>query len=154
MQMERRRWWRLWLIGAAVVVVVAVAGVVLWRGTPVLGQSLTIGYVDMQKALDNHPSRPASEKALQEFFQAKQREFQDRSKSLSAVQRQELDRQLQQQFVQKREELLGGLDKDIRAAVTKVAKDRGFGIVLDRSAVLYGGTDLTDAVITQLRANK
>ncbi len=155
MQMERRRRWPLWLIGGAVVVLVAaVIGVVLWQGTPVLGQSLTIGYVDMQKALDSHPRRAASEKALQEFFQAKQREFQDRAKGLSAVQRQELDRQLQQQFVQKREELLGGLDKDIRAAVTKVAKDRGIGIVLDRNAVLYGGTDLTDAVIAQLRTGK
>ncbi|HET6947380.1 MAG TPA: OmpH family outer membrane protein, partial [bacterium] len=61
-----------------------------------------------------------------------------------------LDRQLQQQFVEKREELLSGLDKDIRTAVDKVAKDRGISIVLDRGVVLYGGTDLTEPVIAQL----
>ena len=127
-----------------------IVSLIVWAGAPVIGQSFSIGYVDMQKALDGHPRRASSEKALQEFFQAKQREFQSRSKTLTAVQRQELDRQLQQQFVEKREELLSGLDKDIRTAVDKVAKDRGISIVLDRGVVLYGGTDLTEPVIAQL----
>jgi outer membrane protein len=104
----------------------------------------------MQKALEGHPRRSASERALQEFFQAKQREFQQRARGLNPQQRQDLDRQMQQQFVQRREELLGGLDKDIREAVTQVAKDRGMTVVLDRTVVLYGGTDLTDAVVAKL----
>src|SRR5438876_2570442 len=104
----------LWLGGAAVVALLVLIGLVAWQSGPVLGQSFTIGYVDMQRALDNHPRKASSERALQEFFQAKQREFQQRVKSLGPVQRQELDRQLQQEFVQKREELLSGLDKDIR----------------------------------------
>jgi outer membrane protein len=66
---------------------------------------------------------------------------------MTAFQRQELDRQLQQQIVEKRNELLGGLDKEIRAAVEEAAKQAGITIVLDRSAVLYGGTDLTENVI-------
>src|SRR5213594_265077 len=103
----------LWLGGAAVVALLVLIGVVAWQSGPVLGQSFSIGYVDMQRALDN---------------------------------------QLQQQFVQKREELLSGLDKDIRAAVEKVGRDRGVSIVLDRTVVLYGGMDLTDAVIAQLAA--
>jgi outer membrane protein len=143
----------LWLVAAGVIVLALLIGVGFWVGlpaVPVLGQSVSIGYVDMQKALEGHPRRAASERALQEFFQAKQREFQQRSKGLSPVQRQELDRQMQQQFAQRREELLGGLDKDIRSAVEQVAKDRGVSLVLDRTVVLYGGTDLTDAVVTKL----
>src|SRR2546426_7949369 len=108
----------------------------------------------MQRALDNHPRKASSERALQEFFQAKQREFQERAKSLGPVQRQELDRQLQQEFVQKREELLSGLDKDIRTAVEKVSRDRGVSFVLDRAVVLYGGVDLTHAGIAQLTAEE
>ena len=153
MQIRGREVRPLWLVAAGVIVIVALAGVGFWVGlpaVPALGQSLSIGYVDMQKALEGHPRRSASERALQEFFQAKQREFQQRSRGLNAVQRQELDRQMQQQFVQKREELLGGLDKDIRAAVEQVAKDRGITVVLDRTVVLYGGTDLTDAVVAKL----
>lgn len=139
-----------WLAAAGAVVIAAVVVLALWAGVPAVGQSFSIGYVDMQKALEGHPRRTSSERALQEFFAAKQREFQQRSKGLSAVQRQELDRQLQQQFLAKREELFSGLDKDIRQAVEKVAADRGVSIVLDRTVVLYGGTDLTDAVVAQL----
>ncbi|HEU5299734.1 MAG TPA: OmpH family outer membrane protein [bacterium] len=139
-----------WLAAAGAVVIAAVVVLAVWAGAPAVGQSFSIGYVDMQKALEGHPRRASSERALQEFFQAKQREFQQRSRGLSAVQRQELDRQLQQQFLAKREELFSGLDKDIRQAVEKVAADRGVSIVLDRTVVLYGGTDLTDAVVAQL----
>lgn len=139
-----------WLAAAGAVVIAAVVVLAVWAGAPAVGQSFSIGYVDMQKALEGHPRRASSERALAEFFQAKQREFQQRSRALSAVQRQELDRQLQQQFLAKREELFSGLDKDIRQAVEKVAADRGVSIVLDRTVVLYGGTDLTDAVVAQL----
>jgi outer membrane protein len=153
MQIRGRRIGPLWLVAAAVVVVALVVGVGFWVGlpaVPAIGQSVAIGYVDMQKALEGHPRRSASERALQEFFQAKQREFQQRSRGLNPQQRQELDRQMQQQFVQRREDLLGGLDKDIREAVEQVAKDRGMTVVLDRTVVLYGGTDLTDAVVAKL----
>src|SRR3989441_10854359 len=139
----------IWLGAGAVAVLFILIGLVAWQGGSVLGQSFSIGYVDMQRALDNHPRKASSERALQEFFQAKQREFQQSAKSLGPVQRQELDRQLQQEFVQKREELLGGLDKDIRVAVEKVSRDRGVSIVLDRTVVLYGGGDLARAGVAQ-----
>jgi outer membrane protein len=139
------------IIAAGVIVIVAVGAVLAWRQTPAFSQSFSIGYVDMPRALDSHPRRASSERALQEFFQAKQREFQERSKNMTAFQRQELDRQLQQQIVDKRNELLGGLDKEIRAAVETAAKQAGVSVVLDRSVVLYGGNDLTEAVITQIK---
>src|SRR3989304_2277028 len=57
-----------------VIVVVLIAVVTLARGgVPAFGQSFAIGVVDMQRALDTHPRKAASERALQEFFQAKQR---------------------------------------------------------------------------------
>lgn len=154
MEIRGRRFPAVWLAGGLIVVVVLglIAALALSPGAPVLGQSFTIGYVDMARAVNAHPRRQASERALQEFFQAKQREFQQRTRGMNAVQRQELDRQLQQQFISKREELIGGLDKDIRSSVENVAQERGVSIVLDRNVVLYGGTDLTDAVIAKLTA--
>ena len=109
------------------------------QGTRELGRSVITQIVGL----------PRSERlrALQEFFQAKQREFQQRSKGMTAFQRQELDRKLQQQILEKRNELLGGLDKEIRTAVETAAKQTGVTVVLDRTVVLYGGTDVTDTVI-------
>jgi outer membrane protein len=68
-------------------------------------------------------------------------------KNMSAAQKQDLQRQVDQGIFKKRAELLGGLDKDIRAAVEKVAKQQGISVVLSREVVLYGGVDLTDQVI-------
>jgi outer membrane protein len=135
------------LIGVGAIVIAVVAALLAMRQAPALGQSFSIGYVEMPRALESHPRKASSERALQEFFQAKQREFAERSKNMTAFQRQELDRQLQQQILEKRNELLGGLDKEIRAAVEEAAKQAGLTIVLDRSAVLYGGTDLTESVV-------
>ncbi|MGH2404895.1 MAG: hypothetical protein ACRDGN_10580, partial [bacterium] len=112
-------------VAVGLVVIIAVAAVLFVRQAPVLGQTFSVGYVEMQRALDNHPRKISSERALQEFFQAKQREFQERSKGLTAFQRQELDRKLQQEILEKRNELLGGLDKELRAAVETVAKQAG-----------------------------
>jgi len=142
-------------IVVGVAVILGLAGALLWRQVPVaMGQSFSVGYVEMQRALDNHPRKASSERALQEFFQAKQREFQERSKTLTAFQRQELDRQLQQQILEKRNELLGGLDKEIRAAVEQVAKQSNVTIVLDRTVVLFGGVDLTESVIKFVKGTK
>ncbi|MDR7521429.1 MAG: OmpH family outer membrane protein [Armatimonadota bacterium] len=137
-------------VGLAVIMGVGLA-LAAPRVTPALGQSFSVGYVEMQRALDSHPRKASSERALQEFVQAKQREFQERSKTMTPLQRQELDRQLQQQILEKRTELLSGLDREIRAAVEIVAKQAGVTVVLDRSVVLYGGTDLTGAVIKQIK---
>ncbi len=139
------------IVAVGLAVVVAVGAAVALRQVPAFGQSFAVGYVEMQRALDGHPRRASSERALQEFYQAKQREFQERSKNMTAFQRQELDRQLQQQILERRNELLGGLDKELRAAVETVAKQAGVTVVLDRSVVLYGGTDLTDAVIKVIK---
>src|SRR2546428_5003586 len=84
----------IWLGACAVAILLILIGLVAWQGGSALGQSFSIGYVDMQRALDNHPRKASSERALQEFFQAKQGEFQQRAKSLTPAQRQELDRQL------------------------------------------------------------
>ena len=140
------------IIAVGVLVILAVAGVLVWKQVPIASaQTFSVGYVDLPRALDSHPRKASSERALQEFFQAKQREFQERSKGMTAFQRQELDRQLQQQILEKRSELLGGLDKEIRAAVETAAKQAGVTVVLDRTVVLYGGTDLTEAVIKQIK---
>lgn len=140
-------------VGGAIVLIALVGGVWLLAGrgaAPVFGQSFTIGFVDMQRALDAHPRKAASERALQEFFQAKQREFNQRAKGLSAEQRQLLDRELQQQVIEKRQELLGGLDKELRTAVEELARAEGVSVVLERAVVLFGGLDMTDQIIKKV----
>ena len=48
-------------IAIAAIVVLAAAGYFAARSGPAFGQSLTIGYVDMARALDAHPGRASAE---------------------------------------------------------------------------------------------
>src|SRR3989442_13254028 len=90
----------IWLGAGAVAIQLILIGLVAWQDGSVLGQSFSIGYVDMQRALDNHPRKASSKRALKEFFQAKLREFQERAKRVGPVQSQELDRQPHQDVVE------------------------------------------------------
>ncbi len=141
-------------IAVAVIVVLAAAGFFVTRGGPgpAFGQSLTIGWVDMARALDAHPRKASAETALKEYAQTQIGDAQQRMKAMTPVQRQDLQRQVDQDIFKKRAELLGGLDKDLRAAIEKVARQQGISIVLSREVVLYGGVDLTDQVIKVLTA--
>lgn len=136
------------LIAGAAIIALAAAGIVgVALIAPVVAQTVTIGYVDMARALDAHPGKASAESAYREFAQAQMADAQQRMKAMAAAQRQDLQRQVEQQILKKRVELLGGLEKDIRAAIQKVAAQQGVSIVLSRDVVLYGGVDLTDQVI-------
>jgi outer membrane protein len=134
-------------LAIAVIVVLAAAGYFVARSGPAMGQSFVVGYVDMARALDAHPGKASAEAALREYAQAQIADAQQKMKSMTPLQRQELQRQVDQQIFKKRSELLGGLEKDIRAAIQKVAKQQGVSVVLSRDVVLYGGVDLTDQVV-------
>lgn len=143
--------WNSRTLGIAIALIVAgavaAAGFYAARSAPAFGQSMTIGYVDMPRALDAHPGKPSAEAALRDYAQAQVADAQQKMKTMNAAQKQDLQRQVDQDIFKKRAELLGGLDKDIRAAVEKVAKKQGISVVLSREVVLYGGVDLTDQVV-------
>ncbi|MDR5682932.1 MAG: OmpH family outer membrane protein [Armatimonadota bacterium] len=139
-------------VGALVAVALAVWGLMVTGGTAI-GQQLTIGYVDMQRALDSHPRKASSEEALNQFARARMTQAQQQARGRSQAEQTRLMQQAQQEILRRRTELLSALDKDIRAAVEKVAREAGVMIVLDRSVVLYGGTDLTEPVIRELKGN-
>jgi len=137
-------------IAAAVIVALAAAGFVVARSGPVLGQSFTIGYVDMARAVDAHPRKASAESALKDYAQSQIADAQQRMKTMAQPQRDDLQRQVNQEILKKRSQLIGGLEKDIRSAIDKVAKQQGVSIVLSREVVLYGGVDLTDLVIKEI----
>jgi len=139
-------------IAGAAIVIAAALGFVVARSAPVLGQSISIGYVDMARAVEAHPRKASAEGALKDYAQTQIADAQQRMKGMTAAQREDVQRQVNTQLLKKRQELIGGLEKDIRAAIEKIAKDQGLGIVLSREVVLYGGVDLTDQVIKAITA--
>ncbi|TMI90777.1 MAG: OmpH family outer membrane protein [Bacillati bacterium ANGP1] len=134
-------------IAAAVIIVLAASGFIAARSAPALGQSFTVGYVDMAKAIEGHPKKASAEAALKDYAQAQIADAQQRMKTMTPDQQAETRNKVNQDLVKKRQELIAPLEKDIRAAIEKVARSQGIAIVLSRDVVLYGGVDLTDQVV-------
>ncbi len=142
------------VVAAAVVAVVGAAWGLSAGGQVGFTQPVVIGYVDLQRVLDAHPRKASAEEALNQFARAKMTEARRLAQGKSPVEQQRILRKAQEQILRKQAELLAGLDRDIRAAVEKVARASGVSVVLNKTVVLYGGTDLTDAVIKELKAAK
>lgn len=97
---------------------------------------------DQLRALQQNPNKSDSEKA----------DF-DRLSKLSTTTDDDLDTlggQLDDQLHAKGDELSKKLTDTVLAAITDVAKQKAYTVVLDKQAVLYGGIDLTDDVMKKL----
>ena len=57
---------------------------------------------------------------------------------------------MQQQFNQKRTAIEKDMDDQVTGAVKSVASKKGLSLVVDKSAVIYGGTDITKEVTDAL----
>lgn len=118
-----------------------------------------------QKKLDTmYASRKAEIERLQGELQRQVTDYQQRALILSESARAEEEKKLaaqqqkfestytqyQQEMQQTYYTLLQDLDNKMRALVDKIAKEKGFDLVVDRAAVVYHGgetVDMTDELI-------
>ena len=112
-----------------------------------------IGYVDMQRLFKNHPQKQASEEELETEAQALKEELKTRAKTMDKEARQELLKKYQNQLSQQEEELINDVLADINQKISQVAQERELSVVLDKSAVIYGGHNLTEIVLTEIETD-
>lgn len=111
-----------------------------------------IGCVDPQKVMFQHPKFAQIQKQVSDLTNKKQAE------AKSAIDKETDDKKKAKIFQDKRTEaaneerkLMEPLFKDINLAVRTVANAKKITVVVDKGAVFFGGTDITDDVITQLK---
>lgn len=114
-----------------------------------------IAFVDLQAIETQYliPNLHGPRAELEQRVIDLQAEFDERSAGLDDEAKQSLFNQYQNQLdleaaqlYRLRDELLDRIQR----AIASVASERGFAIVLSKEAVLYGGTDLTAAVLRRL----
>ena len=113
--------------------------------------SSTVGVVDMNKILIEHPDRQGAETALKSELEAAQKEFSERESGMSDAEKESYSRQLQERLANKESELMEQLLKKVEEVVKQVADAKGLSIVVSKAAVVYGGTDITQDVISRLK---
>ena len=114
-----------------------------------------MGCVDPQRIMFQHPKFEQIQKQVRDVTNKKQEE------AKVAIDKETDDKKKAQIFQNKRTEaaneerkLMEPLFKDINLAIRTVANAKKITVVVDKGAVFFGGTDITDDVIADLKKKK
>ena len=104
-----------------------------------------IGVVDQRQVIsDNGTLALDYQKKLKETADEMQKDFD------ANAEKEKLFADMQQQFNQKRTSIEKEMADQVTGAVKSVASKRGLSLVVDKAAVIYGGTDITKDVSDSL----
>lgn len=158
------------------IIAVAIFAAFALIGSTAWAKEYKIAFVDLASVFDQYKKTKDSESALAEKGKAKEaerkkfvddiRKLKDEQSLLSDKAKaekqtviddkikelQEFDRKAQDELLKERNDMLGGILKDIEKVVTDYAKEAGYDIVLNSRMLLYGDQqyDLTAEVMKRL----
>ena len=113
-----------------------------------------VGVVNYQMLVAQCPDIRDVDAAMKTEIENAQKEFEEKSKSMNDVEKRRYYTQTQERLQNKQKELMDPVMKKIEAAIKKVADKKGLAVVVEKSTVVYGGTDITDEVAKSLQAGK
>ena len=82
------------------------------------------------------------------------KDFEEKSAGMNDQEKQDYYQQSQQRLRQRQQELLEPIEKSVEDAVKQTADTKGLSVVIEKSAVVYGGQDITQDVINRLGKKK
>lgn len=109
------------------------------------------GYVNMEDVLSSTPAFIQAGRTVAAEQQRLQNEFNQKSKGMSAKDKEALAEKLNVQLAQKENQVLAPIRAKLRAAVEKAAKESNVDIIINGRDVIYGGIDLTEKVKANMR---
>lgn len=114
-----------------------------------------IGCIDSNKAMFQHPKMEQVQKQMQDLITKKEQEMR------TAIEKEPNDQKKQEIYNTKRREmateeqkLIQPIYKDIDLAIRTVAQAKKITVVVEKAATFYGGIDITNDVITELKKKK
>ena len=130
--------------------VVAIALTQTGSGIASAASSVNVGVVDRDQVLSQHPSVADFQNQMNAAITEVQKDFEAKSQGMTDQEKADYYKQCQQRLAQKQQELMDPILKSVDDAIKKVADAKGFSVVIEKAAVVYGGTDITQDVISRL----
>ena len=130
--------------------VVAIALTTTGTGIASAASSVNVGVVDYAQVASQHPDRESVNSQMNAAIAEIKRDYDEKSQGMTDQEKQDYYIQCNQRLEQKRAELTEPLVKSIEDTIKKVADTKGLSVVIEKSAVVYGGTDITQDVISRL----
>ena len=110
-----------------------------------------IGVVDQRQVIsDNGTLALDYQKKMKALTDEMQKDFDAKSANLSDEEKEKLFADMQKQYQEKSRVAEKELEEQVTGAVKSIATKRGLSLVVDKSAVIYGGTDITKDVSDNL----
>ncbi|MCE5286662.1 MAG: OmpH family outer membrane protein [Pelosinus sp.] len=107
----------------------------------------TIGVVDFQLLMNQHPDMAGAQHSLKAELDQAQKDYNEKSQTMTTdEEKSAYQSQLQQRLNEKKDMLFGSIQEKVIAVIKEVADAKGMTIVVDKSAAIYGGQDITNDV--------
>jgi outer membrane protein len=130
--------------------VVAIALTQTGTGIASAASSVNVGVIDRDQVLSQHPDGESVNAQMQAAITEVQKDFEEKSQGMTDQEKQDYYRQCQQRLAQKQQELAEPILKSVDDTIKKVADSKGLSVVIEKAAVVYGGTDITQDVLNKL----
>jgi outer membrane protein len=129
-----------------------VAGIAVSQTTNVASAAAAsnVGVVNYQMVVQQHPDLAKVQTTMQAESEAAKKEFDAKAASLGDKEKQEYYMQLQQRLQLKNQELMVPVFNKVDAVIKEVSDAKGLAVVVDKGAVIYGGTDITDECVKKV----
>ena len=123
---------------------------------PAVSAGFAVGYINAEHAIRSHPQFDSVQQQVGSYAES-------RAAELAGYKGRELNDDEKREFIVKsesinldialkEEELMAPLAVELETAINSVGQQSGVEVVLESAAVLFGGVDLTPAVIQELKA--
>jgi outer membrane protein len=111
-----------------------------------------VGGIDPQKVLFQHPKYEQTLKQIQSIADKKQNDAQVAiDKETDNNKKAQIFQNLRREIAEEEQKLMQPLFRDIDLAVRTVANAKQVTVVVDKTALFYGGIDITDDVVQELK---
>lgn len=121
-------------------------------GTPKTGKVTYVAYIDSAKVLAEHPEMVKVNATLKTKTATLQTELDAKVKNQNKEVQQKLVQEYQSKLDSEKQTLQGEALKKINASIKTIAKQKGYDLVLDSRAVIFGGADITNDVLKAAKA--
>ena len=135
-------------VGSCVAVGVSSMGAI--TGSTASAASSAIGVVDYNEVMSQSPDLRKANEDMQAAVEQAKTDFETKSADMDDNGKAEYYQQTQQRLQQTQQSLIEPIQQKIDAKVKEVAEAKGLSVVIDKSAVIYGGQDITQDVIRKM----
>lgn len=139
------------LAGKAIKIFACVAALTVFAAGSAFAQDV-IGCIDPNQVLFQHPKFEQVQNQLKDILSKKEQEAKTAfDKETNDQKKQEILNSKRKEMSMEEQKLIQPIYKDIDLAIRAVSQAKKITVVVDKNAIFYGGVDITNDVITELK---